>query len=118
MIDFRDVEDIEKVEVKAYSIDPTDPQKRLRVLGGWMLTDIVEDINTTNFGFHVMTFLKQCDLLELKYPIHEKHITDIKIDFWSRAQQKFKLLKEMERAEAKLHHQFEIIQDLKKLRFL
>ncbi len=116
--DFKDPSDHEPVIVTAYDISPLDPQKRLRVLSGWLMEDVIEDMKLTTFDFHVRTFLKQCDLLEIKYPIHEKHIGEIRIDFWQKAQQKLKLLKEMDRAADKLIRSYQIIQDLKRLRFL
>lgn len=115
--DFRGPTEINGKQITPYSIDPLNPQKRLRVLSGWLLDDVVQDINLSNFEFHVMTFCKQCDLLEEKYPIHQKHISEIRMDFWARVQQKHKLLKAMQAEEDKLRCKFMLMQDLDRLGF-
>lgn len=95
-------------EVHPYDIDVKEPQKRLRVLGSQLLDDAIEDLTMSNFDFRVYVFLKQCRILEEKYPIHENHIDGIRLDFWEKAQMKYK----------KMKTRMDRIKDLKRMGFL
>lgn len=96
-----------------------DIQKRLRVLGGWLLDEVVDAINLTNYDFQVYVFLKLCDNLAKKYPIHdERNIPQIRKEFWARAQQKRKNLIHQKNRFNKTKRRLQILKQLVAMRFL
>lgn len=98
-----------------YDIEPLDPQKRLRVLGGWLLEEVFRDINMFNHKIRVDAYLMQVSNMHKAYPIHERHINDIAVDMWSRYQYVYKT--EILPA-IKAYRRFRINADLKRMRFL
>ena len=89
-IDFSDVNDHYIVTVRAYDIQPKDPQKRLRVLGGWLADEIFVDMNMYNHATRISAWLKQAQKLQHAYNIHTNHINEIVMDVWARYQYTFK----------------------------
>ena len=76
--------------IKSYDIQPKDPQKRLRVLEGWLLDVVFEDMNMFNHVTRINAWLKQAHNLKDSYPIHEKHIEEIMKDAWAKYKYIFK----------------------------
>lgn len=120
--DFRDPIDIEGRQVHAHFIDPLDPQKRLRVLGGWLVEAVFDGINMYNHSTRIKAWAHQAHRMKEKYPIHEKHIEEIIVLVWARYQYVWKTeikpaideYKKKEAAQAKRR----AIHDVEEMRFL
>lgn len=95
--DFREVTDHDP-RVIAERETALDFQSRYRVMIGWLMDWVVEEISLYNNQFHFKTFMKQCDHLGKRFPIHEElhHIDEIRMVFWARYQAKMKIMKEQE----------------------
>lgn len=93
-----------------------DFQTRYNVLTGWLMEWVLNEINLFNNQFHLKTFLKQCDHLGKRFPLHEDlgHINDIRIIFWSKYQTKIKI---MIHQQHKLNR-YQAMNDLYRMRFL
>ncbi len=84
--DFREPIDIEGKKVRAFDISPLDPQKRLRVLGGWLVGAVFDGINMYNHATRIQAWLHQAHSMQEKYPIHAQYIDEIIVIVWARYQ--------------------------------
>jgi len=84
--DFREPIDIEGKKVRAFDIEPLDVQKRLRVLGGWLVEAVFDGMNMYNHTTRMNAWLHQAHTMQNKYPLHAKTIDDIIISVWARYQ--------------------------------
>ncbi len=100
---------------EAFDIEPLDPQKRLRVLDGWLMDAVLEDINIFNHSTRISAYLKQLSNMHRSYPIHENHINDISIRLWMRYKYVYKT--ELKPA-IKAWKRKQIMTDLKTLRVI
>ena len=85
-MNFEDPGDIVKITVTPYNIEPLDPQKRLRVLGGWLIEAVFDGINMYNHHTRLTAWLHQAQIMRKKYSIHEKYIDEIVLGVWARYQ--------------------------------
>ncbi len=92
--DFREVVEHEGHQI-AERETHIDFQTRYNVLMGWLMDWVIDEISLYNKDFHFKTFMKQCDHLGKRFPIHEelKHIDEIRFVFWHRFQYKIKTMK-------------------------
>ena len=112
---FKNQED--ELEMKFYSVDPLDPQKRLRVWTEQQMNDVLKSLQPDNYLTEFVRFLKGCDNLSRCYKNHEDlgHINEIRIDFWSKYQY---IIKVKIKPVIKKIRKMEIKKDLDRMRFL
>ncbi len=91
----------------------TDFQTRYHVLTGWLMDWVMDEITLYNQQFHLKVFMKQCDHLGKRFPLHEelRHIDEIRFLFWQRFQYKTKLMRNQ-------LQKMQINEDLRKMGFL
>ena len=89
-IDLREPIELEGHKVTPYDIDPLEPQKRLRVLGGWLIEAVFDGINMFNHAIRLNAWMHRAQHLQIKYPIHEKYIQEIVLEVWARYQKVWK----------------------------
>lgn len=79
--------------ITPHDIRPLDKEKRLRVYKGQLMDAVLENINTTNYLFHVSIFFKHGYRLANKFPEHFTEIEDATMVFWTKVQCKLKEMK-------------------------